>query len=69
MEPQHKSFKINEAINMLFGIDREKSIQNNKCVFCGKIVDPDTEFKDELSRKEFTISGICDTCQRKTFGY
>ena len=68
MEPTHKSYKLNKSINEIFGIDREKSIRGNTCVFCKKTVDPDTEFKDELSRKEFTISGLCSVCQDGVFG-
>ena len=68
MEPTHKSYKLNKAINEIFGIDREKSIRGNTCVFCSKVINPDTDFRDELSRKEFTISSICQECQDKTFG-
>ena len=68
MEPTKKSFKLNCAINDLFGIDREKSIKSNQCVFCFKTIDPDTEFQDEISKREFTISGLCSKCQDKTFG-
>ena len=68
MEPTHKSYKLNKSINEMFGIDREKSIRSNTCVFCSKVINPDTDFKDELSRKEFTISSICQQCQDKTFG-
>ena len=32
------------------------------CIFCGKKILID-EFRDELSYKEFTISGICQKCQ------
>jgi len=27
-----------------------------------------TEFKDELSKKEFSISGMCQACQDSVFG-
>lgn len=29
---------------------------------------PVGEFRDELSKKEFGISGMCQSCQDKTFG-
>ncbi|WP_405298420.1 hypothetical protein [Methanobrevibacter sp.] len=35
---------------------------NGKCPFCGKDMTNAT-FKDEKSRKEFEISGICQECQ------
>ena len=37
------------------------------CVFCGAEVDA-SSFKDELSVKEFHISGVCQKCQDETFG-
>jgi RNA polymerase-binding transcription factor DksA len=42
-----------------------KNIDNGKCPTCGG---PIGEFKDELSRKEFKISGMCQKCQDKIFG-
>lgn len=35
------------------------------CVSCKNKV---SEFKDELSLKEFAISGLCQTCQDAVFG-
>jgi len=37
------------------------------CVTCGATVPPES-FRDDLSRKEFTISGMCQTCQDRVFG-
>lgn len=36
------------------------------CVTCGK---PVGEFKDQISKDEFRISGMCQECQDKTFAY
>ncbi|KKL94018.1 hypothetical protein LCGC14_1868820 [marine sediment metagenome] len=36
----------------------------NYCSFCNK---PAGEFNDRLSKKEFTISGLCQECQDETF--
>ncbi len=58
--PSDKVPEIDEMIQEVFGIDRVKSIKENKCVFCGRDA---TEFRDELSKKEFSISGICQSCQ------
>lgn len=42
----------------------EKDTDEGRCVLCGG----DTkEFKNELSAKEFQISGLCQTCQNKMF--
>ena len=35
------------------------------CTFCAITLD---DFRDELSAKEYSISGMCQTCQDKTFG-
>ena len=60
MKPSDKSPAMEKLINGLFNINRSESITNNTCVAppigCGK---PITKFRDELSRKEFTISGLC----------
>ena len=44
---------------------RTTCIKCNVCTWCGG---PASEFKDDLSRKEYTISGFCQKCQDKTFG-
>ena len=50
-----------------FGFTKEvQRVREKKCPFCGESVDP-TSFRDELSRKEFQISGICQKCQDVTF--
>ena len=41
--------------------------KDGKCPFCGKKVNPETEFKDPLSLKEFHISGLCQKCQDEFF--
>jgi len=40
-------------------------IAGGVCPTCGERVG---EFKDELSRKEYTISGMCQKCQDSVFG-
>ena len=40
--------------------------ENNQCPFCGKDMS-NPQFKDEKSRAEFKISGICQECQDKHF--
>lgn len=37
------------------------------CPFCNKEVSED-EFRDELSLKEYRISGLCQKCQDEVFG-
>jgi hypothetical protein len=41
-------------------------VEAGKCPFCGKSVKWE-DFKDEISKREYRISGICQECQDKTF--
>ena len=60
MEASKKAEGIDNFLTALTGINRVESIENDTCVFCNK---PAGEFKDELSKREFAISGICQHCQ------
>ena len=42
-------------------------IDKGRCPLCNKPIDPG-EFKDQLSVKEFGISGMCQHCQDEVFG-
>jgi len=66
-EPTKKARCIEDAIDAInpSGRKRVDSIKQNICSWCGK---PATEFRDELSRREYTISGFCQECQDNTFG-
>lgn len=48
-----------------FGRSRSGSIAGDVCISCDN---PATSFKDELSAKEFSISGLCQNCQDDVFG-
>jgi uncharacterized CHY-type Zn-finger protein len=48
----------------LFGRTISDSHNDKKCVTCGKKI---TKFKDDLSVKEYDISGMCQKCQDETF--
>jgi len=41
-------------------------VKNKKCPFCKKKIIID-EFKNDLSLKEYKISGLCQKCQDETF--
>ena len=49
----------------LFGRSRVLAIAGKGCVKCGESA---VDFRDELSRKEFGISGLCQGCQDGIFG-
>ena len=65
--PSKKHSGIENLLEVIAG--RTTSIKGNICVRapigCGG---PATEFKDDLSRKEYTISGLCQKCQDEVFG-
>ena len=64
MNPTKKAPAIEALIDKLGNFPRRKSIQTNTCALCGKIV---KGFKDQLSLKEYTISGLCQECQDDIF--
>ena len=40
---------------------------SGRCVGCAKEMDDNEQFKDELSRSEYRISGLCQKCQDDVF--
>ena len=59
---------MNKAIMRAAGFSEEvKAVEGGQCPFCKKAVTNDS-FRNELSRREFKISGLCQSCQDKTFG-
>jgi len=43
---------------------RSTAMAQGKCVSCGGDA---SEFKDDISAKEYTISGLCQECQDEAF--
>lgn len=55
---------MNKAIMETVGFrDQVKLIEENKCTFCRETVNTANGFKDELSFREYRISGLCQNCQ------
>ena len=48
----------------MFGRSRQDSIRKDICVECAGVA---TKFNDEISQKEYTISGFCQGCQDEVF--
>lgn len=65
MIPTEKAPEIEVALSSILGVSRRKSIYQNVCATCGL---PAHKFRDALSEKEFTISGMCQACQDLVFG-
>lgn len=70
MQPSQKSESIDEDIQTLFGHDRRAVIKSDICVpapiGCGGAAGA---FRDAISRKEYRISGLCQNCQDRLFGF
>lgn len=62
--PTPKAPEIDSLLTSLTGISRMEAATKGLCTWCKK---PLTPFKDELSRKEYKISGMCQACQDVTF--
>jgi len=66
MNPTKKSKPMNDFIKAITGINRQEAIKEKQiCMFC-KL--PAIWFRDSLSKKEYTISGLCQKCQDEVFG-
>ncbi len=65
MKPSPKSPSLEQYLNSLTGVSRVGAITEESCVSCHEKAN---SFRDDLSRKEYTISGLCQTCQDDVFG-
>jgi len=59
-EPTKKSEVINKLVSQFAGRSREITIKGNRCMMCGGLAE---SFRDQLSAKEYRISGMCQECQ------
>lgn len=55
----------NRMMNRLFPKET-KLRKHGQCVWCEKVINME-DFRDELSKREFRISGICQRCIDKFF--
>jgi hypothetical protein len=59
---------VNEKIMKQAGFGKEVTrVSEGRCPFCNRKVS-ESDLRDSVSRKEFKISGLCQSCQDKTFG-
>jgi len=63
MEPSEKSAELSSFLEDMFG--RTTAITNDLCVSCARDA---SSFRDDLSRREYTMSGLCQLCQDEVFG-
>lgn len=56
---------MNTSILRALGRTKElERIEKGLCPTCGGSIG---EFRDELSKREYSISGMCQTCQDRVF--
>jgi len=58
---------MNREIMLKMGFAKEvERIDKGRCPLCNKKI-KQLDFIDELSKEEFKISGMCQTCQNEVF--
>ena len=55
---------MTKPVDLLFTV-KSKLREQKLCTFCKKDIG---EFRNDLSRKEYKISGLCQKCQDSVFG-
>ena len=74
IQPSFKSDTINGELDLLSqiifnGKDRQTCIEEGICITCDDAKGiKATSFRDDISRKEYSISGFCQSCQDDLFG-
>ena len=63
--PTKKAKEIDDFLTLLAGISRQGAADQGICVWCKKLIDG---FRNEISEREWQISGMCQNCQDETFG-
>ena len=61
-----KSKQIEDLLTSIAGVSRQDANVLGICTWCKKEIT--TPFRDELSKREYNISGFCQRCQDETFG-
>jgi len=64
-QPSRKSPAIDLAISLMTGKSREIQLASGLCMVCPGEA---KEFRDDGSRTEYAISGMCQECQDTVFG-
>lgn len=62
--PSPKPNALENLLEGVYGRNRAESIRGNVCVSCQGEA---TQFRNFLSEKEYTISGLCQACQDSVF--
>ena len=57
---------LSKPIFALFSPSFKASVEQGLCPFCSRTV-VESQFPDELSKQEYSISGLCYSCQDNVF--
>ena len=58
---------MNKEIMKKMGFEKEvEKVEHGFCPFCNMPINI-ADFKNEISKKEYKISGLCQQCQNETF--
>jgi len=71
IQPAWKAPQIDALLSEIVfnGKDRVTVIKEGKCLTCDEAHDLNaTSFRDDISRKEYSISAMCQSCQDDVFG-
>lgn len=55
---------LNKSVFQIFP-EAKESIEEELCPLCRKLI---TKFRDSISEREYSISGMCQSCQDSVFG-
>tara|TARA_R110000824_G_scaffold180869_1_gene361400 strand:+ start:548 stop:778 length:231 start_codon:yes stop_codon:yes gene_type:complete len=65
LEATFKHQGIEQMLTKLTGVSRVGAVAEASCATCKGEA---SSFRDALSKKEYTISGMCQSCQDSIFG-
>ena len=68
MNPTNKSQPMEDLLAILGGSPRKEVITTGRCMSCKTDSITEDSFRDDLSIKEYKISGMCQKCQDDFFG-
>jgi len=64
MKTERMNAELDNMSLDIFGRSRTLAFAGRQCVACGAAV---KQLRDALSEKEYTISGMCQSCQDSVF--
>ena len=68
IQPSFKAPQMDSALTSLFGVDRKQTISDGECIACDAEGIIASSFSNDISKKEYSISGMCQSCQDELFG-